>query len=179
MTEEQSVRELLGFAMKDCSAAASALVPFQLWLIGTDACPDDILVMIHDGLRKNADSSEHEVNLLRILSECWGRLSSVQRTSSLKLIEELYTRVVDWFPCFVMSDILGNQIQSEEVFETLIRFASLSEELPRALAAHGLGYANRLENPARLRALSLLQGLRTDSSETVRVEAEEALRKWS
>jgi hypothetical protein len=179
MYDEQSIRELLTLAIDDSRAAWSALVPLQLWLLEADACPEGILTAIHKGLQRNVGSPKHETHLLRLLKECWVHLSVAQKRSSLKLLEELDSRVADRLVCFVIADILGHQINDDGAFETLVRLAGRAEEIPRALAAFGLGYANELEDAwARNRARVLLQKLKTDASKKVRGEAEAALRKW-
>jgi hypothetical protein len=176
---DQPILDVMRFAVRDAGSAASALVPVQIWLLNEASCPDDVLELLHQGLKDHADAPEHEVSLLRILGEFWDVLTKKQMIASLKILEGLYGRIEAWFPCFVIADILGHQIRHSEVFETLVRMAAAGDETRRALSAHGLGYAVHLEDgPARRRAFELLQSLNNDRSERVRVETETALRKW-
>ena len=149
-------------------------------LFGVDNFPEEVF-QFFIGLLNLQDFLELKGSwhLLTFLENNWTYISNSQKNTLLSSLEIAYSKFQDWMSHFVISELLGEYFADQRAFDVLCRLKTLESEGCRSFVPHGLEHIirdSKDDNLSKEACFHLLQ-MKNDSSEKVRGEVDESLRR--
>ena len=135
-----------------------------------------ILEMIRNEVFLRLDKSWE---LLVLFQTEWSSITDRQKEQLIVELENTYGKSKDWMFDFIISELLGEYYSNEPAFEVLRRLSTINKEESRALVPHSLEHLIKDSGNIGIstKAHRLLLNMKQDSSELVRNEVIESLRK--
>lgn len=124
-------------------------------------------------------SSDDAAAVLKILEYNLGFLPEKQAAVLLDALKQQYENYIDRAACILACEIIVDHLPADGALEALVRYSRSAAVTPRGIAATGLRYLLKSNPPDSVaaQALQRLTAMKSDPSELVREEAEDAL-KW-
>jgi hypothetical protein len=162
------------------------LIPhFSIFCFKRDA-EKDFPSSVFETIVKQMKRSELQIlpdssKLLHILHHEWGRLTDSQKNVLLRVIDDTFPLYEDKLSYFILAEILGEYFASDEALKVIKRLLVTDNETVKAFLTYGLGKMaqHTVSVETKKSALLELNKLKEDLSESVRAEAQTALRKNS
>lgn len=142
--------------------------------------PDDVIEAIFQQMKNEKFQSVPDASILLLIFETeWGRLSDSQKESLLGVISDTFQSFRDDQSFFVLAEVLGEYFADKRALEVLNNIQQTENDIARAFLTYGYGKLadHASEEKVRNSAIERLNVLKNDKSESVKEEANIALRR--